>query len=132
MDKDRMYQLAEHVLETWNTQDVGQVVSCYTSNLVYVDPNTRGEVKGSTAFWRYLEKMFNEWEMKWYLKEAFLFDHGVGCAVMWHATIKRMEGSELVEFEGMDLVLVDNDLIARNEVYFDRAVLLPLFKAGVK
>jgi hypothetical protein len=31
-----------------------------------------------------------------------------------------------VEADGMDLVLMDGELVKRNEVYFDRAVLAPL------
>ena len=33
----------------------------------------------------------------------------------------------MVEADGMDIVLLEGDRIKRNEVYFDRAVLAPLF-----
>jgi hypothetical protein len=47
----------------------------------------------------------------------------VGRGFLWHATFSRQGGSELIEADGMDLALLEGDLLARNEVYFDRAVL---------
>ncbi len=56
-NQDRMLRLAENFLGSWNTQDVEKVVSCYTEDLVYVDPNTRGPVEGADAMRRYLGKL---------------------------------------------------------------------------
>ncbi len=129
MDKDTMYELAENFLEAWNSQDVDRTASCYTEDVAYVDPNTHGAVMGSDALRRYLSKLFASWQMHWSLREAFLFDGGNGCGVLWHASIRRASGGKEVEFNGMDLVLVRDNLIERNEVYFDRTVLLPLMEA---
>lgn len=54
------------------------------------------------------------------------FQDGSGCAAMWHATFQKPEGGETVEADGMDLVIVEDGLVKRNEVYFDRAVLASL------
>ena len=35
-------KLAENVLSAWNTQDVEKVISCYTEDCIYQDPNTLG------------------------------------------------------------------------------------------
>lgn len=130
MNKDEMYQLAERFLDEWNSQDVERVVSCYTDNAVYLDPNTRGEVTGSENFRRYLTKLFTVWQMNWKLKEAFLFEGGGGCAVLWHAVIRKTGEEKEVEFDGMDLVMVRGDRIERNEVYFDRIAILPLLESA--
>ena len=37
-----------------------------------------------------------------------------------------MGNEEKVEVDGMELVVLENDLITRNEVYFDRSVLQSL------
>jgi ketosteroid isomerase-like protein len=124
-----MYELAESFLEAWNSQDVDRTASCYTEDVTYVDPNTRGVVKGSDALRRYLGKLFAAWQMHWSLREAFLFDGGNGCGVLWHASIRRAGGAKEVEFDGMDLVVVRDNLVERNEVYFDRTILLPLVEA---
>ncbi len=126
MDRNKMLSLAERFLGAWNTQDVEQVVSCYTSDVDYRDPNTRGSVRGSEALRRYLSKLFAGWVMHWSLREAHLFEGGTGCAVLWHATFRRPAGDTTVEIDGMDLVEVQGDLISRNEVRFDRGQLAPL------
>ena len=130
MDESRMYELAQHVLDEWNSQDVKRVVSVYTADVTYVDPNTRGAVKGEKALGRYLTKLFARWKMHWTLREAFLFEGKGGCAVLWHATFQKAEGGMTVETDGMDLVVVRGDRIERNEVYFDRAILAPLLDLG--
>jgi ketosteroid isomerase-like protein len=121
-----MYRVAERTLEAWSRQDVEEVLACYTSDLVYLDPNTQGPIRGSDAMRRYLTRLFEQWEMSWRLKEAHLFSNGDGCAILWEATLKRVGADRRAIINGMDLVLVQGELISRNEVYFDRSLLAPL------
>jgi nuclear transport factor 2 (NTF2) superfamily protein len=51
--------LAERLLEAWNSQDVDQVLDCYTADVRYRDPNTRGFVEGGEQLRRYLTKLFD-------------------------------------------------------------------------
>ena len=126
MTQAELTRMAERFLSAWNTQDVERVVACYTDQVVYVDPNTRGEVRGADAMRRYLGKLFSAWKMHWALREGFPLADQNGAAVLWHATFRRADGKETVEADGMDLVVLSGDRIARNEVYFDRAILAPL------
>ena len=128
MEKEKVHELAEHVLSTWNSQDVEKVVGCYTDDLVYVDPNTRGEVRGADAMRRYLRKLFAGWQMHWTLREAYPLENLRGAAVLWHASFRKPGREETVEADGMDLVILREDRIERNEVRFDRAVLAPLLR----
>jgi ketosteroid isomerase-like protein len=130
MDRQKMLALAEEFLGAWNTQEVERVVACYTPDLEYRDPNTRGAVRGAEAMRRYLSKLFGRWQMHWSLREAHLFDDGQGCAVLWHATFRRSAGDTPIEIDGLDFVAVRGDRIARNEVCFDRAQLAPLLAAA--
>ena len=130
MDRQKMLALAEKFLAAWNSQEVDRLLSCYTSDLEYRDPNTRGAVRGSEAMRRYLTKLFGRWQMHWSLREAHLFDDGQGCAVLWHATFRRDETDTPIEIDGIDFVAVRDDRIARNEVCFDRAQLAPLLAAA--
>ncbi len=57
MDHHRATAMAERLLEAWNTQEVKRVVDCYTDDVRYRDPNTRGFVEGADAMSRYLEKL---------------------------------------------------------------------------
>ncbi len=103
------------------------MVGCYTDDLEYLDPNTRGEVLGAEAMRRYLTKLFESWEMTWELREAHISaeDENLG-HFGWHATFRRPGGDEVVECDGMDLVVLEGERLKRNEVYFDRSVLAPL------
>ena len=127
MDETRMYKLAEEFLDAWNSQDVDRVVAVYTDDVTYVDPNTRGAVKGADALRRFLKKLLAGWKMQWSLREAHLFEGGNGCAILWHAVFQRPDSETIVEADGMDLVIVRGDRVERNEVYFDRTVLAPLW-----
>jgi ketosteroid isomerase-like protein len=126
MTKSQLTALAERIFDGWNRQDVEATVACYTNDLVYVDPNTRGAVEGADAMRRYLGKLFGRWEMHWSLRELFPLADADGCAALWHASFRKPSSERIVEADGMDLVLLEGDRVKRNEVYFDRAVLAPL------
>ena len=126
--KKRLLELARNFLKAWNTQDVEQVVATYTPDVQYRDPNTKGFVEGSDAMRKYLAKLFAGWDMHWALRELYPFDGVDGAAVLWHATLKRSGKDKVVEVDGMDLVLIEGDKIKRNDVYFDRAAMAPLFE----
>lgn len=130
MDRQQMLSMAERFLDAWNSQEVDRVVSCYTADVDYRDPNTRGSVRGAEAMRRYLTKLFARWEMHWSLREAHLFADGRGCAVLWHATLGSPGSATSVGIDGIDYVEVEGDRIARNEVCFDRAQLAPLLDAA--
>jgi ketosteroid isomerase-like protein len=74
MDQGRMYELAEGLLDAWNSQNVDRVVARYTEDVSYVDPNTSRVVKGAEALRKYLGKLFSSWKMTWELKEVYLFE----------------------------------------------------------
>ncbi len=126
MNHEGAIVLAERLLESWNTQEVERVVDCYTDDVVYRDPNTRGFVEGSDALRRYLTKLFDGWQMHWTLREAYPFVDAEGAAVLWRATIRPRVGAGDAEIDGMDLALVAGDRLSRNDVYFDRTALPPL------
>jgi len=128
MDRSTMLALTTKFLGAWNTQDVDSVLGCYTSDLEYRDPNTRGSISGPEPMRRYLAKLFEGWKMHWSLREAHLFEDGNGCNVLWHATFERPGRAGKIEIDGMDFVEVRDDRIARNEVSFDRALLAPLLE----
>ena len=119
-------KVSEDVISAWNRQDVESVLQCYTEDLVYVDPNTHGAINGRPAMRRYLTKLFSVWEMHWATRSVHTLKDMNGAAARWHATFKRPGKKEMVEVDGMDLVVYEGALIKRNEVYFDRTMLMPL------
>jgi len=126
MGKQDLERLTARFLDAWNSQDVERVVGCYAEDVRYRDPNTRGDVEGRDAMRRYLRKLFASWQMTWVRREVFELAGDTGVAFLWHATFRRTGGTEMVEADGMDLVVLRGEQLVRNEVYFDRAVLAPL------
>jgi ketosteroid isomerase-like protein len=127
MDREEAMTLIESILSAWNSQDVDKVVSCYTRDCVYRDPNTRGAVEGQEALRRYLTRLFERWKMHWSLREFFPFADGSGGAFLWHAQLTPASGGKTAEIDGMDLAVVREGKLSRNEVYFDR---MALFSGG--
>ena len=119
-DAGEAERLSQRVLSAWNVQDVEGVVACYTEDCVYLDPNTRGPVVGHDALRRYLTKLFACWRMHWSRRKAFLLADGSGTAFLWHAELTPAGGGRTAEVDGMDLALVRDGRLSRNEVYFDR------------
>ncbi len=123
MDVDKAMSLTKAVLAAWNVQDVERTLACYTEDCVYLDPNTRGPVVGHEALRRYLTRLFQRWRMHWALREFFPFADADGGAFLWHAQLTPAAGGNTAEIDGMDLVVLRGDRLARNEVYFDRMAL---------
>lgn len=120
-------ELARDILDAWNGQDPERVVSMYTDDVTYRDPNTRGAVEGADALRRYLTKLFSRWEMHWELREDPLpHASGDGVTALWRASFRPVDGDRAVDVDGMDLVVLEGDRIRLNEVWFDRAALAPL------
>ena len=130
MDREKMLSLADEFLRAWNTQEVDRVLACYTTDLEYRDPNTRGAVRGDEAMRRYLSQLFASWQMHWSLRELHAFDDGKGCAVLWRAKFRRLQNDTAIDIDGIDFVELRGERIARNEVCFDRAQLAPLLAAA--
>jgi len=125
-DLKRYQRLSEHVLSSWNSQDIERVLDCYTDDLSYLDPNTRGPVTGREALRSYLTKLFGRWTMTWEGEELFPLEAADGVAIRWSGTLAPAGESRSVEIFGLDLVILEADLVKRNEVYFDRSPLASL------
>jgi uncharacterized protein (TIGR02246 family) len=123
MNAERLDDLVTRFLDAWNAQDVERVLDCYTEDVRYRDPNTRGFVEGRDALRRYLTKLFAGWQMTWARRDMFELQGDRGVAFLWRATFRRPGEARVVEIDGMDLALLRGDRLARNEVYFDRTPL---------
>jgi ketosteroid isomerase-like protein len=130
MDTATLHEIGDRLVDAWNRHDVDAVVACYSEDLVYIDPNTRGPVEGADAMRRYLTKLFARWEMRWEVEQVFPLAEIDGSAARWRASLTNRATGKTAEVEGMDLVLIDGDLVKRNEVYYDRVALAPLVAPG--
>jgi ketosteroid isomerase-like protein len=123
MNSEIRARLITRFLAAWNSQNVERVLDCYTDDVRYHDPNTRGDVVGRDAMGRYLNKLFANWQMTWTAREVFQLAEEDGVAFLWHATFRRTGSDVVIEIDGMDLAILRADRVARNEVHFDRSAL---------
>lgn len=126
MTPQQLDALIVRFLDAWTAQDVERVLDCYTDDLRYRDPNTRGEIEGRDAMRRYLAKLFARWQMTWARREVFELRGGDGVAFLWRATFRRPGGAQVITADRMDLAVLRGERLARNEVVFDRSLLAPL------
>jgi ketosteroid isomerase-like protein len=123
MNRERRDRLVTRFLAAWTSQDVERVLDCYTDDVRYHDPNTRGDVMGRDSLRRYLTRLFAGWQMTWAAREVFDLEGQDGVAFLWRATFRRPGDDTVIEIDGMDLVVLQGDRVARNEVCFDRSAL---------
>ena len=123
MNREHRDFLVKRFLDAWTSQDVERVLDCYTDDVRYHDPNTRGDITGRDAMRRSLSRLFAGWQMTWAAREVFDLTGQDGVALLWRATFRRPGQDGVIEIDGMDLALLRGDRVARNEVYFDRTAL---------
>ena len=100
-------------LSAWTGNRPESLLKFYHEDIVYSDPHHKNGLKGKENLASYLKKLLaKNPDWKWSLVELLPVDKNLFC-IKWRAEIGR-----LVEF-GMDIVGLKDDLIIRNEVYFD-------------
>ncbi|MFA6448932.1 MAG: nuclear transport factor 2 family protein [bacterium] len=124
MNNFNLTQFINEWLVAWTAQDIDRLLSFYSDDMEYLDPNTRGELKGKDAFRGYVGKLFSAWpKMSWHAKTIFEHAGGSNCTATWRAEITKPDG-QILKLDGMDLILIADGKIIRNEVYFDRSRLI--------
>jgi ketosteroid isomerase-like protein len=64
MNREHRDFLVKRFMDAWTSQDVDRVLDCYTDDVRYHDPNTRGDVTGRDAMRRYLTRLFADWRAR--------------------------------------------------------------------
>ncbi len=114
-------EFAESWLPAWTGNDPERLVAFYTEDAFYSDPAVPDGVQGKEAllaYFRALLARFPDWE--WTNTRATPIESGF--LNHWHATVPV--GSTVIECDGVCTVQLQDGLIERNEVFFDRAELL--------
>jgi SnoaL-like domain len=114
-------EFAERWLPAWTGNNPERLISFYDPEAFYSDPAVPEGVRGREAilaYFRALLARFPDWE--WRQTEATPMEGGF--LNHWLASVPV--GSHSVEMRGVCTVVFAGDLIARNEVFFDRTELL--------
>ena len=103
-------------LKSWTGNRPDILIQYYHPEILYKDPANRNGIQGRENLFNYLEKLLAknpDWQ--WDLKEFFPIESGFCLKWLAHMPSKQ----SLVVVEGMDILELKNQLIIRNEVYFD-------------
>ena len=101
-------------LQAWSDKDVPRVVAFYADDCVYKDPQTAAGLKGQAALRDYLTGLFAATPPMTYTPDETWPIPGGFCG-RWYCEIG--EGGSGGRLRGFDLVILDGDRIALNEVY---------------
>lgn len=101
-------------LQAWTDKDVPRLVAFYADDCVYKDPQTAGGITGQRALTEYLTGLFEAMPPTVYTPDETWPIPGGYCG-RWYAEMG--EGGSAGRMRGFDLVILEGDRIALNEVY---------------
>ncbi|HEX7757912.1 MAG TPA: nuclear transport factor 2 family protein [Caulobacteraceae bacterium] len=101
-------------LAAWTAKDVPAVLGFYAPDTLFKDPQTAGGITGHAALEAYLTQLFASTPPMRYQPDAVWAIEGGFCG-RWFCDVG--EAGELGRIRGFDLVILNGDRIAVNEVY---------------
>src|SRR5262249_19598615 len=123
MDHNQAKKLCDNWLPAWTggKDSVERLVSYYTEDAFYLDPAKPDGLTGHDELRSYFEKLLQK-NPNWYWKDEEIIPTEKGFVLKWITSIPL--GSQIITVRGLDIVETVEGLITRNEVYFDRSLLL--------
>ena len=119
-------EFAEAWLPAWSGNNPEYLASFYSEDAFYLDPSIPDGVKGKQALTTYFRKLL-AYNPNWIWKQIEGIPLEDGFLNKWRATIPV--GRKVIEVVGVCFVQLDSaGKIRRNEVYFDRSLLLEEIK----
>lgn len=120
-DPEQAALFAAAWLPAWTGNQPHVVASFYAPDTFYSDPQIPDGVHGREALTEYLARLLARYPDWVWTQTGSTPMHG-GFVNYWQATIPL--GGTALQLSGICLVVLRDGLIARNEVFFDRAPLL--------
>ncbi len=115
-------EFAARWLPAWTGNNPELLTSFYSDDAVYLDPGIPDGVQGKAALIEYFRKLL-AYNPDWVWEQIEAFPMEGGFLNKWLARIPV--GDKVLEIVGVCLVQLDESgKIRRNEVYFDRSLLL--------
>ncbi len=108
-------RLAARYGEAWSRHDVEAIVSMHAPGMVF-ESHTLGERAEGDAVRAHIAAIFENWPDLALRTRRTCAKEGL-VVVEWTATATRRPTGELLEWDGVDVMPVENGLIARNDVY---------------
>jgi len=110
-------------LKAWTDKDVPRLLTFYSDQTVYRDLQTTAGITGHDALGAYLTALFGATPPMTYEADELWPTHNGYCG-RWYCTISP-PGGPVSYLRGFDLVVLEGDRIALNEVYVHPLESLP-------
>jgi len=123
MDHNQAKKLCDSWLPAWTggKDSVERLLTYYAERAFYLDPANPEGLTGRVELRRYFEKLLRR-NPDWYWEAEEIIPTERGFTLKWKAGIPS--GADMITVKGLDIVEVVDGLISRNEVYFDRSLLV--------
>jgi hypothetical protein len=120
MDEHDLANFCRDWLATWSNGSPEQLRTFYTENAYYSDPGRPQGLHGQELL-PYFQKLLAKYP-GWNWRPVEILPIAKGFCLKWRAEF--LIGKQNLEVSGLDIVELENGKISRNEVYFDRSILL--------
>lgn len=119
---EQLLQFIKKWLRSWTGGQaaVEGLLQFYSIDAFYSDPVRPQGLKGKAELKKYFEKLLSK-NPEWVWTAEAIFPNAKGFTLKWKAIIPQAE--KVTTLYGMDLVELSQNLITRNEVYFDPSAL---------
>jgi hypothetical protein len=114
-------EFTDRWLPAWTGNDPERLVAFYADNAFYSDPAVPGGLRGRGEILEYFRRLLARYP-DWVWTNTRVRPLSGGFLNYWHAVIPH--GDRVVECDGVCTVIVEDGLIRRNEVYFDRTPIM--------
>ena len=114
-------------LPAWTGNDAERLASFYSEDTFYADPGIPDGVEGRAALTEYFTKLLAQFP-DWVWTHTRATPIPDGFLNHWHASVPV--GGKTLEIDGVCSVRLQDGLISRNEVFFDRTPLLTAMSAA--
>lgn len=123
MDKKKLLNFCDQWLLSWRGNQPYDLYTFYHPDATYIDPGLSKPLVGSDDIFDYLSKLLaKNPDWKWNREEIFFYEQGF--ILKWKAEIPVKD--KVLVTKGLDIVELKDNLIIRNEVYFDPKSLTPV------
>ena len=126
MEMKEIITFCQNWLTSWTGNNPEKLISFYSKTAYYRDPAHPKGLKGHENIFPYFKKLLAA-NPKWIWRMIEVYPTEKGFIIKWKATIP-VKSEEIIEY-GMDILELEEDKIIRNEVYFDRTMLISLLKS---
>ena len=108
-------------LPAWTGNDPETLIKFYALDAFYLDPSNKRGLNGHNEILPYFIKLLKN-NPNWIWTHEQIFPNDDGFILKWKAAIP-VRNSKIIEY-GMDIVVIADGKITRNEVYFDTLTLI--------